>query len=93
MTQKIVLLQPIAAEMEGIIASLLPEGFSASAIKGRSPEDVKAGVADADFAVWWDLPVTADVVAAAPRIRLFHKWGVGIDNIDMEACRARGQPL
>jgi phosphoglycerate dehydrogenase-like enzyme len=34
--------------------------------------------------------VTADVVAAAPRLRLFHKWGVGIDNIDIEACRARG---
>jgi phosphoglycerate dehydrogenase-like enzyme len=90
MTQKIVLLQPIASEMEGIIASLLPEGLSAYAIKGRSPEEVKAGAADADYCVWWDLPVTGDVVAAAPRVKLFHKWGVGIDNIDIEACRARG---
>jgi phosphoglycerate dehydrogenase-like enzyme len=90
MTQKIVMLQPIGAEQEAIITSLLPEGFSVSAIKGRSPEDVKAGVADADYAIWWDLPVTADVVAAAPRVKLFHKWGVGIDNIDIEACRARG---
>ena len=90
MTQKIVMLQPIGEEQENIIKSLLPEGFSVSAIKGRSPEDVKAGVADADYAVWWDLPITADIVAAAPRIKLFHKWGVGIDNIDIEACRARG---
>lgn len=90
MTQKIALLQPIAAEMEGIIASLLPPGFTATAVKGRSPEDLKEAVADADYAVWWDVPVTAEVIAAAPRIRLFHKWGVGIDNIDMEACRTRG---
>jgi phosphoglycerate dehydrogenase-like enzyme len=90
MTQKIVMLQPVAGEMEEIIRSLLPEGFTVTAITGRSPEDVKAGAADADYAVWWDLPVTADVVAAAPRIRLFHKWGVGVDNIDFDACRARG---
>lgn len=90
MTQKIVMLQPIGEEQENIIKSLLPDGFAVSAIKGRSQDDMKAGVADADYAIWWDLPVTADVVAAAPRLRLFHKWGVGIDNIDIEACRARG---
>ena len=51
MTQKIVLLQPIASEMEGIISSLLPEGFSAYAIKGRSTEEVKAGAAATTSAV------------------------------------------
>lgn len=90
MTQKIVMLQPIGEEQEAIIRSLLPEGFAVSGIKGRSPDDVKEGVSDADYGVWWDLPITADVIAAAPRIKLFHKWGVGIDNIDIEACRARG---
>lgn len=90
MTQKIVLLQPIAAEMQPIIDSLLPAGFTASAVKGRSAEDLKAAVADADYAVWWDVPVTAEIVAAGPKLKLFHKWGVGIDNIDLDACRARG---
>lgn len=90
MTQRIVMLQPIGEEQANIINSLLPEGFTMSSVKGRTPEDLKAGVADADYCVWWDLPVTADIVAAGPRVKLFHKWGVGIDNIDMEACRARG---
>lgn len=90
MTQRIVMLQPVGEEQLAIIREQLPEGFSVSTIAGRSPEDVKAGVAEADYGVWWDLPITADVVAAAPRIRLFHKWGVGVDNIDIEACRARG---
>ncbi len=90
MTQKIALLQPIAPEMEGIIASVLPEGFRASAVKGRTVADLKAEVADADYAVWWDVPVPAEVLEAAPRLKLIHKWGVGIDNIDLDACRARG---
>lgn len=90
MTQRIVMLQPVGEEQLAIIREQLPEGFSVATIAGRSPEDVKAGVAAADYGVWWDLPITADVIAAAPRIRLFHKWGVGVDNIDIEACRARG---
>jgi len=90
MQQKIVLLQPIAAELHPIIDSLLPPGFAAGVVTGRSPEDLKAAIADADYAVWWDLPVTADLIAAAPRLKLLHKWGVGVDNIDLAACRARG---
>ena len=90
MTQKIALLQPIAAELEPIIAGLLPPGFTATAVTGRSVEDLKAAVADADYAVWWDVPVTAEILAAGPKLKLLHKWGVGIDNIDLDACRARG---
>ena len=90
MTQKIAMLQPVAEEMMGIIRELLPEGFTVSAVTGRTPDDLKAAMADADYGVWWDLPVTAEIVAASPKVKLFHKWGVGVDNIDMEACRARG---
>ncbi|MEO3475122.1 2-hydroxyacid dehydrogenase [Roseomonas sp. CAU 1739] len=90
MTQKIAMLQPVADEMMGIIRELLPEGFTVHAVTGRAPDDLKAAMADADYGVWWDLPVTAEIVAASPKVKLFHKWGVGVDNIDMDACRARG---
>lgn len=90
MVQKIAMLQPVADEMMGIIRELLPEGFTVSAVTGRTPDDLKAAMADADYGVWWDVPVTAEIVAASPKVKLFHKWGVGVDNIDMEACRARG---
>lgn len=84
------MLQPVADEMMGIIRELLPEGFTVDAVTGRAPADLKAAMADADYGVWWDVPVTAEIVAASPKVKLFHKWGVGVDNIDMEACRARG---
>jgi phosphoglycerate dehydrogenase-like enzyme len=35
-------------------------------------------------------PVTEGVVAAAPRLRLVQKLGVGVNTIDLEACRAGG---
>ena len=35
-------------------------------------------------------PVTAQVIAAAPRLRLIQKLGVGVNTIDLEAARARG---
>ncbi|QUD87651.1 2-hydroxyacid dehydrogenase [Phenylobacterium montanum] len=35
-------------------------------------------------------PVTAQVIAGAPKLRLVHKLGVGVNTIDLEAARARG---
>lgn len=89
-TQRIAMLQPVAEEMMGIIRSMLPEGFDVHAVTGRAQSDLEAAVADADYAVWWDLPVPEAVLAAGPRLKLLHKWGVGIDNIDLPAARARG---
>jgi len=73
-----------------IIRSMLPEGFDVHAVTGRAQSDLEAAVADADYAVWWDLPVPEAVLAAGPRLKLLHKWGVGVDNLDLEAARACG---
>lgn len=42
-------------------------------------------------ALWHVLrPVTAEHIAAAPRLRLIQKIGVGVNTIDLEAAKARG---
>jgi phosphoglycerate dehydrogenase-like enzyme len=42
-------------------------------------------------AIWHVLePVTAGLIARAPRLRLIQKIGVGVNTIDLEAARARG---
>lgn len=35
-------------------------------------------------------PMSANVLAAAPELRAIAKYGVGLDNIDLEACKQRG---
>ena len=35
-------------------------------------------------------PMDADVIAAAPQLRAIAKYGVGVDNIDLTAAKARG---
>lgn len=44
----------------------------------------------ADAAVIGLEPVTDDLLAACPRLRIVAKYGVGLDSIDLEACRRRG---
>lgn len=55
------------------------------------PEDLRAALADADALVVRNrTQVNAALLAAAPDLKVVGRLGVGLDNIDLEACRARG---
>lgn len=47
-------------------------------------------LADCDGLILGVDPVNAEVLAAAPRLRAIAKYGVGLDNIDLATCEARG---
>ena len=55
------------------------------------PDPLREWCSDADglFCMLTD-PVDADLLRAAPRLRVVSQMAVGVDNIDVEACRARG---
>jgi glyoxylate reductase len=56
-----------------------------------SQEELLAALADAEGLLGSAmLPVGADVLAAAPRLRVVSNFGVGFDNVDLAAATARG---
>jgi D-3-phosphoglycerate dehydrogenase len=75
---------------EGI---LLPLGCTVEARKCRDAAELAALVADADYILTQFAPVSARVVAATKPARVIVRYGIGVDNVDLEAARARGIPV
>ena len=58
---------------------------------GLPAEALKAHLAEADALIVRSATrVSADLLAAAPRLRVIGRAGVGVDNVDQEAATARG---
>ncbi|GHU63325.1 2-hydroxyacid dehydrogenase [Clostridia bacterium] len=51
---------------------------------------LKAAIADCEGVIIGVDPLTADVLSAAPELKAIAKYGVGVDNIDMDFCEAHG---
>ncbi|GBQ94145.1 NAD-binding D-isomer specific 2-hydroxyacid dehydrogenase [Acetobacter nitrogenifigens DSM 23921 = NBRC 105050] len=92
MSLRLVILDPMPEAGLARFSLYVPEGFTLATSRSRSAEDQLAAIADADFAITGDVPVTADMIraGAAARLKAVQKWGVGYDNIDLEAARQRG---
>ena len=52
-------------------------------------ETMKTLLADCDGIIVGVDPLDAEVIAAAPKLKAIAKYGVGVDNIDMDACKER----
>ena len=90
MTHKIVLLDNTAPAQADRLRAMLPDGFELSHGTARGEEHLKEIIRDADFAISAQVAVTEDILRAGTRLRLLHKWGVGVDNFDIEAARNLG---
>jgi len=88
--ETIVFLQPLNAELAEAVRSRLPDGFGLRVPERSDAAHLRDLVGDVKYVVTWDLGFDAALFAAAPRLRLVHKWGVGIDNIDLVAAKSRG---
>ena len=69
---------------------VLDASFDLSCFDAKTEEDVLTVAADAEgLLVQW-APITDRVLAGLPRLRAIVRYGIGLDNIDLEAAERRG---
>ena len=59
----------------------------------ESEEELKAAVTDADAVITQFARLSAPVVAAMTRARAIVRYGIGVDNVDLDAARQHGIPV
>jgi phosphoglycerate dehydrogenase-like enzyme len=90
MPHTIVLLDNYPAARAEALRRLLPHGFVLTHGTQDGEAHLKAIIRKADFAIAGQVGVSGAVLRAATRLKLLHKWGVGVDNLDLEAARSLG---
>lgn len=56
----------------------------------KTPDDVITAASDADALLVQWAPITAEVLNALQRCKVLVRYGIGVDNVDLEAAKARG---
>ncbi len=88
--ETIVVLDPIPQATVDRMRPLVPEGMRLIWGTAREEAHLQEIIAEADYAISGQIPVPGSVLRAGKRLRLLHKWGVGVDNFDLDTARALG---
>lgn len=73
---------------------LRPSGHVIDAWKEKkSAAELRTLVADADAVITQFASVSADVIASMQNARVIVRYGIGVDNVDLAAARAKGIPV
>lgn len=59
----------------------------------KQVEALKTLVSDADAVITQFAPINAEVIGAMQNARVIVRYGIGVDNVDLVAARARGIPV
>lgn len=90
---RVVYLEVVPPDTLEIVRSRLPACLSLDALPDGSDEATRAALREADFCLVATHPLPADLIAAAPRLRLIQHQGVGHEHTDVAAARAAGVPV
>lgn len=90
MAETVVVLDPITEQTAARLRALLPPGLVLTHGTARDEAHLCSIIAEADYAISGQIGVGAAVLRAAKRLKLLHKWGVGVDNLDLDAARELG---
>ena len=84
--------KPFAAAAVAGIRSIVEEaGYELALLeKYADKSELAAAVADADALIVRSDKVSADIIAAAPKLKIVVRAGAGFDNLDLAACTEHG---
>jgi D-3-phosphoglycerate dehydrogenase len=77
-------------DLRAELLAVFPRTIFNTAGRRLSGRDLHEYLADAEAAVIGLERIDDALLAACPRLKIVAKYGVGLDNVDLEACRARG---
>lgn len=76
--------------LRAALLSVFPDAeFNDAGVK-YTKDELIAYIGDADGLVLGLEQVDDEVLAACPNLKIISKYGVGLDNLDLEACEKRG---
>jgi D-3-phosphoglycerate dehydrogenase len=88
---RLLVVDPLLVTKEfGIDADWVGDGHEVVVPPGFAIDDLTPHLERADGILTAHAPVTEDMIALAPNLRLIAKPGAGVDNIDLGAAAARG---
>jgi D-3-phosphoglycerate dehydrogenase / 2-oxoglutarate reductase len=74
-------------------AVLKPLGVELTAGQCKTSDLLMPLVSQVDAVITQFAPVKEDVIAAMQRAKVIVRYGIGVDNVDLEAARAKGIPV
>ncbi|MBM4418503.1 MAG: dehydrogenase [Chloroflexi bacterium] len=86
-------LDPVAPEVRAAIEAEAPAGLTLLFATSTAREERLPIAARATVLVGGGGPLPGDLIEASPHLRLVHKWGIGVDKIDLDAAARRGVPV
>lgn len=91
---KIVMLEPLGIDdsvLKTLTQALIDSGHELVAYSDKAdPETLKTRVKDADVLVVANMPLGADVIEAAEKLKYISIAFTGYDHIDLDTCRKKG---
>lgn len=93
MTHSVACLDVWASAVRDEVRRAAPPGFELSFADSYDAAHQHALAAPAEFIVPGFAKVDEQLLEVAPHLRMVHKWGVGLDAIDLPALRRRGIAL
>jgi D-3-phosphoglycerate dehydrogenase len=90
MSGRLVVLDANYGDIEVEIAAAAPYGVSVEDAGGVAGEAVVAAAADADGVLVQYGTIDAAIIEACPRWRVIGRYGVGVDNVDLESATSHG---